>query len=237
MKELAKKAVRPVRRLLRYMVRDSGIARAAGKLNQKLSDYKTEARWRRNGCPAPPPAAFKRRFLRNLAKRNRLQVFVETGTLHGDTVDALKGDFLELHSIELDNELFLKAQARFRDSPNVYLHKGNSGEELPKILAQLRQPALVWLDAHYSGPGTALGTEDTPVLKELAAVSAHPFKHKHVIVIDDARDFLGVEIDGYPRLDEIRSYASSIGFNSYRLAFDMIVLKQAAKERQHSADR
>jgi hypothetical protein len=198
--------------------------------SHKLSEYKSEARWRLQGCPAPPPAHFKRRFLRDLAKWNGLQVFVETGTLHGDTIDALKGTFSELHSIELEDELFLKAQARFRNSPNVHLHKGNSGEELPKILERLGQPALVWLDAHYSGPGTALGTEDTPVLKELAAVSEHPFKHKHVVVIDDARDFLGIEIDGYPTLDEIRSYASRIGFNSYRLAFDMIVLKQGGQE-------
>jgi hypothetical protein len=37
---------------------------------------------------------------------------------------------------------------------------------------------------------------------------------------------LGIEIDGYPTLDEVRSYASRIGFNSYQLAYDMVVLKQ-----------
>jgi hypothetical protein len=226
MKELAKNVLRTIYRLARSAIRSSGIAQFVRRLQHKLSQYQSEVIWRLKGRPAPPPAHFKRRFLRDLAKKDGLKVFVETGTLHGDTIDALKGMFSELHSIELEDELFRKAQARFRDSPNVHLHRGNSGEELPKILAQLQQPALVWLDAHYSGPGTALGTEDTPVLKELAAVSTHPFKHKHVIVIDDARDFLGIEIDGYPTLDEIRSYASRIGFNSYQLAFDMVVLKQ-----------
>jgi hypothetical protein len=33
----------------------------------------------------------------------------------------------------------------------------------------------------------------------------HPFKHRHVIVIDDARDFLGIGIGGYPTLDDMRS--------------------------------
>jgi hypothetical protein len=59
----------------------------------------------------------------------------------------------------------------------------------------LQQPALFWLDAHYSGPLTARGPLDSPIAQELAAIAAHPVRG-HVILIDDMRDFNGT--GGYP---------------------------------------
>jgi hypothetical protein len=51
----------------------------------------------------------------------------------------------------------------------------------------LVEPALFWLDGHYSGGVTARGESDTPIYAELVHVLGS--SHKNVIVIDDARCF------------------------------------------------
>lgn len=165
---------------------------------RSLEERWTEARWRRAGRPAPAPPQVKRRTLVEAARRHGLRTFVETGTYHGDTVAALVGHFDELHSVELFEPLYEAALARFHGEPRVHLHQGNSGELLPRILRSLDGPALLWLDAHYSGPGTGACGADPP-RDELAAVFAAP--HPHVIYIDDAQTFVGTR--EYPAVDEL----------------------------------
>jgi hypothetical protein len=53
---------------------------------------------------------------------------------------------------------------------------------------QLQEPALFWLDGHYSGVDTGKDELDTPVSAELEAILGSPVKG-HVILIDDARCF------------------------------------------------
>jgi hypothetical protein len=62
---------------------------------------------------------------------------------------------------------------------------GESGVELPRVLAHVQEPVLFWLDAHPSGGQTADAGFD-PILHELDAIYRHPVK-RHVILIDDAR--------------------------------------------------
>jgi hypothetical protein len=74
--------------------------------------------------------------------------------------------------------------------------------DFPEILAKINQPALFWLDGHYSSGITARGQQDTPIILELQAIlSAKDLGH--AIVIDDARDF-GSAPD-YPSLADVRS--------------------------------
>ena len=65
------------------------------------------------------------------------------------------------------------------------------------MLTKLSAPALFWLDGHYSGGATARAELDTPVIAELRAILGHPVKG-HVLLIDDAREFVGA--NGYPTL-------------------------------------
>jgi hypothetical protein len=67
---------------------------------------------------------------------------------------------------------------------------------------RIDQPALFYLDGHYSGGITARAAKDTPIYEELS----HIFEHdpRHVIVIDDARCF-GRDPD-YPSLHELREF-------------------------------
>jgi len=64
---------------------------------------------------------------------------------------------------------------------------------------------------------TAHGSEETPILAELRAVFGRS-KTRHVILIDDAREF--EDKSTYPALDEVRKIAQANGYN-YECRFDL----------------
>jgi hypothetical protein len=83
----------------------------------------------------------------------------------------------------------------------VELLHGDSAELLPGVVEGLTEPALFWLDGHFSDGATALGSSTTPIMAELGPIldSALP----HAVLVDDARLFDGT--DGYPELADVRS--------------------------------
>src|SRR5687768_9818802 len=113
------------------------------------------ARWGLRGGPIPAPSAVKREILRQYAATHGLLTLVETGTYRADTVRALRRDFQVIYSIELDDALYQAAVARTRRQSNARILHGDSAEMLPVVLSGLTEPALFWLDAHYSGGETA----------------------------------------------------------------------------------
>ena len=106
-----------------------------------------------------------------------------------------------LFTIELDPVLFAAAQARFLGDSKIRVIFGNSATELDHLLPQLTQPALFWLDGHYSGSGTARGTIDTPILKELETILRRT-EQDHVILVDDAR--CSGSDPAHPSIEEVR---------------------------------
>jgi hypothetical protein len=156
--------------------------------------------WQNAGIPLPPPQAFKHSVIRSAAKRWRIKAFVETGTFHGDTVAACLDDFKELHSIELAEHLFSAARNRFSGKEKVRLYFGDSAKQLERVLSTIKEPALFWLDAHFSGGDTARASIDTPIVRELELISEHLIKG-HVILIDDVREFNGN--NGYPTREKL----------------------------------
>jgi hypothetical protein len=115
-------------------------------------------------------------------------------------IEAVKRRFERIVSIELDPGWHARAVERFRCDAHVSLLQGDSGVRLPEVLSSLTEPALFWLDAHYSGPITARAVLDSPIAQELDAVRAHPVRG-HVVLIDDMRYFTGR--DGYPDVNEL----------------------------------
>jgi hypothetical protein len=73
-------------------------------------------------------------------------------------------------------------------------------------MKKLDQPALFWLDGHYSSGETAKGDKDTPIYEELKHILNFPGQG-HVIVIDDARCF-GNAPD-YPDIEELSGFVRS----------------------------
>lgn len=159
--------------------------------------------WENNGRPSPPPHIIKQRLIRNHAETYGLTSLIETGTYYGDMVEAMKGHFYKIYSIELSKDLYRNAKKRFCRDKNVNIIHGDSGIELGKLVKGLTEPTLFWLDGHYSAGVTARGDKDTPIYEELT----HIFKarlSKYVIIIDDARCF-GSD-PAYPSLKELSDF-------------------------------
>lgn len=135
----------------------------------------------------------RREVLREYGKKYDLNVFIETGTSVGDTPWELKDDFDVLYTIEVFKPVFRAAKERFKDEPKINPLFGDSTTVLPWLLPQIKEPALVWLDGHYCGPGSGHGDLDTPVVQELEIIfnDIQTSWLGHVILIDDARIFKG----------------------------------------------
>lgn len=159
--------------------------------------------WEHLGKCGPPPHAIKQQVLKHYASQYGLRILVESGTYHGDMIDALKGSFETIYSIELNTTLFNKARWRFRAEPHIKLINGDSSKELPAVLQQLEGPALFWLDGHYSAGVTSHGDLSTPIFDEVRHVLTAR-ESRHVMVIDDARCF-GSETD-YPTISELTEF-------------------------------
>lgn len=186
----------------------------------RLRELVDETTWRARGRPVPPPPAVKRRIIRAHARRHHLEVLVETGTYLGDTVAAFANDFTRIVSIELSEALHAGAAERFRDRPNIEILQGDSASRLRDVLAGLDVPALFWLDAHWSAGVTARGRLDTPISEELDAILEHAVDG-HVVLIDDARDFVGA--NDYPTIEGLRhSVAERAPERSFVVADDII---------------
>jgi hypothetical protein len=160
------------------------------------------ARWERTGRPVPPPHLIKQRTVKEHAARYGTRVMVETGTYMGAMVYATREVFRRIISIEVDEVLHEKAVRRFAKWPHIEIRLGDSEIELPRVLESLQEPALFWLDGHFSGGVTSRGRLETPIVQELKAVLQHPVGG-HVVLIDDSREFTGQH--DYPTLDEIRT--------------------------------
>lgn len=182
------------------LFRGLGVARLRRQACTALRARKEVYAWMRAGRPVPPPHAVKQLTLRAYASRFGLKVLVETGTYLGDMVAAMEPDFDRIYSIELGADLHQRAVDRFRGCENVVLIHGDSGAELGQLLPQLAQPALFWLDGHYSAGATARGSKDTPIVDELGHI-LRSGDMGHVVIVDDAREF-GAD-PAYPSIAEL----------------------------------
>ena len=165
---------------------------------REIRDY---WRWLKIGSPPPPPHGIKQGVVKEYARTYQCRIFFETGTYLGDMIQAVKNDFRHIYSVELSEPLYRQAQLRFKKNHHINLLQGDSDKMIKETLKQIGEPCLFWLDAHYSGGITAKGNKHTPIIEEINAILKHSIKD-HVILIDDARMFVGK--DGYPELSELK---------------------------------
>ena len=179
------------------------ISQSLLKILRKLRNKIRFHKWKQNGCPAPPPHIVKQMTIKEYKDKYNYEVLVETGTFLGDMVEAQKKRFRQIYSIELGVDLFNKAVKRFKKDKNITIIQGDSGKVLPKILLEINEPAIFWLDGHYSASITAKGEKECPIFEEIDAILNNP-KFNHVLLIDDARCFIGK--GDYPTIDQLTAY-------------------------------
>ena len=183
-------------------------------------------KWELAGKPVPPPHIIKQQAIRYYQKKSGYNILVETGTYKGDMIFAQMDSFEKIYSIELSQVLFDKAKKRFQKHPKISLLQGNSGEIIDKVLKELKEPAILWLDGHYSGGITASSEKYCPVNEELEVVIAHN-QLQHIILIDDARCFTGEY--SYPAISELKAITGK-NFAGYRFSIDEDIIRMVPEK-------
>lgn len=165
-----------------------------------------------------PPLA---RFVEHLRDRYGITTLVETGTFEGESTLWAAERFSVVITIDIQIDGCEQARSRCADHRNVWFQTGDTRQVLPDVVAELKRPAVFWLDAH-SAPGLFGDADDWPVLEELAAINASPLGH--FILIDDAHCFLpGSPHPLCPTFGEVEALAIERGYVC-RVAHDVIAM-------------
>ena len=110
--------------------------------------------------------------------------------------------------VEVEPRLAAWARVRFDGVANVRVVEGDSEQLMTGLIAELDQPALFYLDRHYSGGQTGKGQHETPVVKEVEAI-LRDAPNGSFVIIDDARSFGRLQ-DYPPLLDFLCSFRDRV---------------------------
>lgn len=161
--------------------------------------------WLKRGKKGGMPHLAKRRLLKQFAKLLKASVLVETGTYLGEMVWSLKDNFKKIYSIELSARLYQMASLRFKQFSQIKIIQGDSAKILPNLVLNIGEPAMFWLDGHYSAGITAKGDLNTPIIQELKFIFEYCPKPVGIF-IDDARCFNGS--NDYPEISQLKKFVA-----------------------------
>jgi hypothetical protein len=126
--------------------------------------------------PGPP-----KELVGRLAKAEKLNLFIETGTYYGETASWAASIFKKVITIEASEKIYNQAKDKLASYTNLSHLFGDSAELLnPGIITE---PAIFWLDAHYSAGDTY--EKNNPLLTEIETINRSA--HNAYILVDDAR--------------------------------------------------
>lgn len=146
-----------------------------------------------------PTAEEKRAILRHHASYFKLRTFIETGSADGNNVMSLYDDFDMLITVELDRDNYHQVARNTLYMPKIKSWWGDSEIVMPYLMQIVKEPALVYLDAHWNGQVVGKSGH-TPIRAELDHVLSCDLDH--VILIDDAHQF-GEDPD-YPDVEWVK---------------------------------
>lgn len=135
------------------------------------------------------------------------RIFCETGSFHGDGIDlAMQAGYDRILSMDIDGANVAYCQERFGliptdDCPAQNAHIGvtcgDSATGLLKMMKYVKEPTMIWLDAHSQLFDDEPVTENPfPLLKELQQLSKHQIK-THTILIDDILMLTHPDVTGW----------------------------------------
>jgi hypothetical protein len=174
--------------------------------------------------PRNPHSYSKFRQIKALAQRSGARVFVEAGTYVGNTAMRCSRVFERVITMELDPDLFSQASRYLSGRKNVECLQGDALALLPQVLGRADvSDVLVFLDGHFSGPGTAHGGVAEPACEEIEVLAGHRDKIT-AFIVDDFRCF-GRD-KGYPtRFELLRAVESFFGQEfEYTIHMDQLLV-------------
>lgn len=194
-----------------------------GDLRWRVRDRLRALRAFDQGRDSRPSEHVKRRHLLRVFGERRHRLLIESGTYLGGTIEFFLPHAEQIVSVELDAALCANAQRRFAAYPQVRIVGGDSTVVIPEEVARAATPPLVWLDGHWSGPGTAHGDEPEPALRILRSLGEAGVLAGTTLLIDDIR-LLGTAEAPVP-LEEVVAAAAAVSPGArLTVAFDALVV-------------
>lgn len=161
-------------------------------------------------------------FVTYLRQKHNVDTLIETGTYQGETTIYAAERFNRVVTIDIRQDFQDDTKIRCQGLDNIEFMCGDSRTITPGVVAALTGPAIFWFDAHSVAPCLFGDRDDWPIIEELEAINASPFKH--YVLIDDAHCFLP---DGphphVPPVAELEKLAQAGGY-AMRVSHDVIAL-------------
>lgn len=151
---------------------------------------------------------------------NKSKVFIETGTFTGDGIQcALDSGFEKVYSCDINVEYVENARKKYSDK-NVIVENLESHEFLQKVLPEIDERVVIFLDAHsmpydmyderrgFGEDTVKTGVGPCPLVSEIDVIKSHPIKN-HIILIDDFQCFDTWMFEGL-QFDDVNDLICSI---------------------------
>jgi hypothetical protein len=113
--------------------------------------------------------------------------FIETGTLYGNTIFALEPYFNKLYTIEFSEKYYNNTKNKYMGSKINFI-LGDSAVVFEKLLPNITDKCIFFLDGHWSGGDTGHSNKDCPLNEEITHIN-NLFTNDAIIIIDDFRLF------------------------------------------------
>jgi len=133
------------------------------------------------------PSLTKENLLELQDDYTRFPIFIETGTLMGNTILAMEPLFDKLYTVEISPKMYNMAKEKYKGNKIEFI-LGDSSEMFPMLLPRVQENTIFFLDGHWSGGMTGQGEKDCPLVEEIEAIQ-NLFTSEAIIVIDDYRLF------------------------------------------------
>jgi len=178
------------------------------------------------------------KFVIDLKNKFNINYFIETGTFKGATSVWASKHFEKVFTIEASLDLYNECKTNFGNISNIEFILGDSKRKLDDVLRRLNQPAILWLDAHYSGDITYGFGDECPLLNEIEIINNS--NTENFILIDDARIFLAPpppphDKSQWPDIQTVLDLLNQ-GGRRYSIIFDDIILSVPIYAKEFVSD-
>lgn len=186
-------------------------------------------------------------FFKLLVDSFHPDIFFETGTYLAETTLHAAPYFKELHTVELHNGLFKRAQSRLAQLEKIKVYHGKSSQVITQVVPRLEGTILFWLDAYHGANDLSKrfgNTQDphagTAISEELQAIKNVEVRNC-VILINNMSNY-GTRIEnqeyagthGYPTIQELKRDLLDINSSFAFAVIGNILLAYDAQEYQPS---
>ncbi len=173
-----------------------------------------------------------------LSRKFDINILVETGSYFGDTALWASNYFVKVYTIEKSKKFYSVVKSKVKNKKNILLIFGDSGKELSKIVPEIKDRCIYWLDAHWSLGGTSGRTYQCPLIEELNNINK---QGKHAFIfIDDARLFLSpppkpLSIKQWPDISKIINILNEIP-SRYIIVFQDVIICVPEYAKEHLSE-